>query len=133
MVVDRFPEDRYLHIVAIGLKPPVEVVVSQLEHQYLDNLLRMVFFSDRCHKLYTSDQVTGHQVGTGNIASGLGMFEVVDTRMFKVLSDDGVDRDVFTDSLDTRFQAADPSDDQVDPTPLLGGFVECLDDILVHQ
>ena len=59
--------------------------------------------------------------------------EKIDTGMFKVLPDDGIDVDIFTYPFDSWFQAADSANDQVNFASLTGGLVKAFDDIRINK
>src|SRR5207344_2895253 len=56
-----------------------------------------------------------------------------DPGVLEVPADERTDGDPLGQTLDTRTQAADPPDDQVDLGAGLGGFVERVDHIGVHE
>ena len=89
---------------------------------------------NREHEFHTLAEIAVHHVCTGKIEFFLTVIpKLIGPVMLKKTANDRTDRNIFRQPLDSRTQATDPADNQIDFDASLGGLIVFFDHGLIDQ
>src|SRR5712671_2291169 len=89
---------------------------------------------DRRDDLHPPIEVAGHPVGGPEVQLGVAVVsEIENARVLEKTADDADHSDSITDARNSRPQAADPTDDQVDVHSGLRRIIEMLYDLRIDE
>src|SRR5699024_10338350 len=124
----------YFLVTAVRLQDMCLYIIGQLHMKDVFHLFFQSFILYRENNLHSLIQISGHPVRTAHKEYLIAVvIEIENPAVLQEISYNGTHRDIFTDSRDPCFQAADTTDDQVDLHPGCAGSVQSRNDIPVAQ
>src|SRR6202022_1230169 len=114
--------------------PCFDAVVQKSGKHLMDNMIAQRRSLDWKRDFDAAEKVSRHPISAGEKQFGLAaVFKVVDPAVLKKPADNADDANVFAQTGNLRPQTTDAAHDQIDRHFRGGGFIECLDDLLIDQ